>query len=63
MKMLPGNQFKTLAVVIFVVSTFRVLFPFRRLEYYYLKLRRYYYETKNKKKSTLEFWFEFKMDK
>jgi hypothetical protein len=50
-KYVSNNQFKTLGMIILMFSTFKVLIPIKKLEYYYLRLKRYYIGYKNNQKT------------
>lgn len=49
------NSFSKLGLIILVVSTFKVLFPMRRIEYYFLKFKKSFIESRNKQNKTFQF--------
>ena len=54
-----NDSFKKLGLAILIVSTFKVFIPMRKLEYYFLKLRKYYNQSKNKDKVGFNIWTQY----
>lgn len=51
MNTISNESFKKLGILILIVSTFKVLLPMKKLEYYFLRFRKYY--RKNNKSEKL----------